>query len=132
MINLFFFFKYIFDGEFFLFGSPSDLKICKSCFGLAIFWQFLLKILFFHLFDCSLDVIFCPFVDFSIYVEMAWFEFFLNNLSLMLNFSAISLSNHSLLVFYILAVFKGAISLTTSINFWKKSLYALFILWYFS
>ena len=38
----------------------------------------------------------------------------------MLNFSAISWSNHSLLVFFILAVFKGAILLTTSIIFWKK------------
>ena len=38
----------------------------------------------------------------------------------MLNFSAISLSNYSLLVFFILTIFKGAILLATSINFWKK------------
>ena len=57
---------------------------------------------------------------------------FLNSLSPMLNFFAISILNHSLLVFFILVVFKGAISLTTSINFWKKLSYVLFILWYFS
>ena len=87
-----------------------------------ILWQFLLKVLFFLLFDCSLDVMSCLFVDFLIYVETAW--------SLMLKFSAIFLSNHWLLVFFILAVFKGLILLTTSFNFLKKSLYALFILWF--
>ena len=39
-----------------------------------IFWQFLLKILFFLLLDCSLDVTSCFVVDFRIYVETAWFE----------------------------------------------------------
>ena len=41
---------------------------------------------------------------------------FLNNLPLKLNFSTISLSNHSLLVFFILTVFKGAIPFTTPIS----------------
>ena len=33
----FLFFKRIFDGEFFLFGSPSDFRVFQSSFGLAIF-----------------------------------------------------------------------------------------------
>ena len=57
---------------------------------------------------------------------------FLNNLSLKLNFSAISLSNHSLLVFFVVIVFKGAILFTTSIRLGTKLLYALCTLLYYS
>ena len=32
----FLFFKHILEGEFFLFGSPSCFKFCRSFFGLAI------------------------------------------------------------------------------------------------
>ena len=87
-----------------------------------IFWQFLLKILFFLMFNCSLNVI-SFLVDFPVmrWLDLSWLDLsFLNSLSLMLKFFAISPSNHSFLAFLILAVFKGAILLTTSINFWKK------------
>ena len=92
--------------------------------------------LLFLWFYCSMDANSCLFVDFPSYGETAWFEF-LNSLSIMLNFSAISLSNHSLLVFFILAVFKGAILLITAINL-KKNVACLayvmifFIVWEFN
>ena len=52
---------------------------------------------------------------------------FLNKLTF--NFSAISRSNHLLLVSFILAFLKGVTLLTTAISF---SLYALFTLWHLS
>ena len=64
-------------------------------------------------------------------VETAWYEFFkyfiscfiflLHLLHFFASFASFASSNHSLLVFFIIAVFlKDTISLTTSINFWKK------------
>ena len=81
--------------------------------------------------------------DFSYYIISRWTSFlaslyisqsilrqfalnFLNNLSLKLNFSAIFLSNHSLLVFFIFTVFKDVILFIASISLWKKLFYALF------
>ena len=82
--------------------------------------------------------------DFSCYIISRWTPFlaslyisqsilrrsalnFLNNLSLKLNFSAISLWNHSLLVFFIFTVFKGAILFTASTSLLKMSVCTLFI-----
>ena len=52
-----------------------------------IFWQFLLKILFFLQFDCSFNVISCLFVDFPIYVETgnAWECNFAQSLFVLIN-----------------------------------------------
>ena len=113
-----------------LFGSPSDFKVCQSSFGLAIFSDnFYSKYCFFL---CSL-VLWTWFLA-SLQISQPMLRQldlnFLNSLSLMLNFPAISLSNHSLLVFFILIVFEGEILLNTSINFWKQLLYALFILYF--
>ena len=110
-----------------LFGSPSDFTVCQSFFGLAIFSDnFYAKYCFFL----------CPFVLWTWFLASLQnsqpmlrqlYLNFLNSLSLMLNFPAISLSNHSFIVLFIL---KGEILLNISINFWKQSLYALFILYF--
>ena len=75
IINHFLFFEHIFNEEFFLLSSPSHFEVCQSYFGLATFSNtFSFKVLFFLLFDCSLDVISSILVDFPIYVETTWFE----------------------------------------------------------
>ena len=129
IINDFCFFNIYLKGNSFCLVAPMILKFTTKFFWFSyIFWQFLLKIMFFFSVWLFFELHFysCVFVDFPVYVEMAWFQDlnFLNSLSLMINFSAISRSSHSLLVFFILAVFKGAILLTTSIIFWKKLLVA--------
>ena len=92
----------------FCLGSPSDFKVCQSSFGLAIFSD-------------SFSSRYCFFFCLIVLSMLRRLDLNLSkSLWLMLDFSAMSLSNHSLLVFIILTVFKGAILLTTSINSWKN------------
>ena len=93
-------------------GNSSDFNDCQSFFGFAVFsGNFSSKYFFFFYFIS-------PCTSFLVYLYISqsmWRRLdlnFLNNLFLKLNFSTISLSNHSLLVLFILTVFKGAIFFT--------------------
>ena len=136
-----FFLKQISDGGVFLFGNHSDFNACQSSLGFAILslsysskYFFLYLIIFWTSFlTWENDVsYFLPQLRLYFQSMLRWLDLiFLIKLSLMRNFSTITLRTIHCLYFFMLAVFKDAILLTTSVNF-CKTLNALFPLWYLS
>ena len=136
-----FFLKQISDGGVFLFGNHSDFNACQSSLGFAIlslsysskYFFLCLIILWTSFLTWENDVsYFLPQLRLYFQSMLRWLDLiFLIKLLLMRNFSTIILRTIHCLYFFMLAVFKDAILLTTSVNF-CKTLNALFPLWYLS